>query len=1352
TLRNTGGSATTAITVAVAGTNPADFPIVAGGDGCSGASLPAMGTCTVAVQFNPTAAGARAATLRAQTASGTPATASLTGNGEAPAILSVTPTASDFGSVPTGATSASVEFTVTNTGTAASGVPAISLTGVQSTQWSIFSNGCTASLAGGASCSVFLRFSPTTTGLKTAVLNVSGTPGGSDTADLSGTGITPASVVLGPSPADFGSPSEDLEFTERTFTLSNSGMGPAAISAVTISGPDAAEFSVVAGGTCGATLAGGPSNCTIVVRYSPQDQGASAASLDVTVAPGGLLSAALTGTGDPDLEITPPATNNFTAANGGTGVIAGETATNDYIITNRTTLAAAFTGLTVASPTGMMEYTRITGFGGDCGATLAAGASCTVRIRFAPLATGGAGTRNVNLTVNATASSGAATETFAITGTARGAVRWISSQVTTPAEALNTIPAGTAATATFGTRNIGGNYNVTLTLRNDSGSSVFPETTGAFTGDMNIINDNCAGITLAAGGTCTVIVRFYPRTPGAAASSGTVTVASAGVGASIAISGTKVAGANVTVSPGASGTTTVTFPTTIATRSSAPTVFTLTNTGAVTSSTLSYGLVSAPRYSISATTCPASGARGLNAGESCTISVVLTPSQVDSTNVDILGTLQVSAGTVINTSLSGRASSQLTLTPTTASFVTGAGTTSATTRFTVTNVGATMTGSITVGTSGLAAEWPITNNTCATLAPSATCTFDVAFAAAGVDRTGIEVRASNGAYVANVARVAASTVSGDSQQPAVLDVQPSLPVFLGFVAKGTNSDSFTFTVRNAGDLASGPLTTSILPAFVAGAPACSGTPGATAASFYSITASTCTGPLAAGGSCTVSIRANPPAGGAQCRVDADWRVTDGTASDTGGLQMGTLDPATIFVTPTIVDFGRIVQGSTSATSTFTVTNGSAGNLTLATGGLSNDPTNFPVTASTCAAGMVLVPGGDCTFTVRFTPPAAGTPGYIQTLIGVLTTTSINAVGSAVGTALAPAGLTVTPADASPDYPTTVAGQTSAITYTVQNNGDVATASAPAITIGGADPSQFTVANNTCTAALQPNGVGAASRCTFDVSFAPSGAGARSATLNINAGGGATHTRTLSGTGIGAALLGISPSAPQTCPSRAVGTGAADFAVCTTYTISNGGGSASRPLTIAVDDDFLIQDNSTCVGGSGTGIGTESATGISLAALGTCTVIVQFAPQTVLGAHTGTLTVGAGAGVTPVTGTISSSATSGLTHSGSGTGYTAGTMDFGTVARGMFSARTPQITNVTSPSTGSLSYTITGANASDFDVNGDGNASGGVLGAGSSLTMNIRFLPSGTGVRTATLTITDGTAQKTVTITLTGTGT
>jgi hypothetical protein len=80
TVHNAGTSTVTFTGFSIAGTNPGDYLI--SGNTC-GASLAGGGSCTVSLQFKPTAAGTRKGTLRvADNGGGSPQTAALTGVGQ----------------------------------------------------------------------------------------------------------------------------------------------------------------------------------------------------------------------------------------------------------------------------------------------------------------------------------------------------------------------------------------------------------------------------------------------------------------------------------------------------------------------------------------------------------------------------------------------------------------------------------------------------------------------------------------------------------------------------------------------------------------------------------------------------------------------------------------------------------------------------------------------------------------------------------------------------------------------------------------------------------------------------------------------------------------------------------------------------------------------------------------------------------------------------------------------------------------------------------------------------------------------------------------------------------------------
>lgn len=1316
TISNPAGSASVGpIVVAVAGANPADFPIVAGSNGCTGMTLAGGASCTVAVQFVPGAIGGRTATLTANGGS-----AALSGTGQNPAMITLLPTAADFGSVAIGGGMSTVNFTVMNTGGAPTGAITANLTGAQSTQFSIVSVGaCSAPLAGGASCTITVRFSPTTVGAKAAVLNVSSPSGGTRTSDVTGTGITMAALMLSTAAASFGNVAE-TDSALRTITVTNNGMETVTALTSSITGTDAAQFVILGSSTCGATLLG-MSSCTIDIRFT-SIQGAvmtpgRLATLTVTGTPGGAPTAALSATEIPDLLIA-PTTVADTLDYG--SVVIGSTVLHSFTVTNQT--IASHT-LVVPVVTGA-DFTRT---GGTCvaGLALAPAATCTVTVTFAP--TGAAGARSATLNVSG---SGGVTETVNLLGTAAGPLRFRDWQITRPAGG----PVTATYPAAFGDRSIGNFYEVTLTAVNGAVAATSAvSTSSSFTGDLNIVSDTCSGTAVAPMATCAVVVRFYPRVAGAV--SGTVTLTYGVNSVTANITGNGIVGASIGV------TGTADFGNVIATRTLDRT-FTVTNASpAQATGVLSYSVSGASEYTLvsgaGAGTCPVSGGAmsTIPASGSCTIVVRFSPIVTNATGPAITGTLVVQQGAqTVNTAITGHATSQITVTPATAAFQTGVGTTSATSSFLVTNVGAVSTGSIVATMGSFSSEFPITNNTCSTLAAGATCSFDVAFSpTANVDRAGVEVRVSNGAYFAGTARVAVSTVSGDAASQASLSITPvttnafsvNQRVFFGWIIEGTNSDTYTFTVRNNGDLPSAAMSVAL---DNNGCPF--GTPptlGCTAVNSYDILANGCTGALAGGASCTFQIRFSPEVGtGTAGAPTGTWQtgsvlVSAGPASVRGWVIGGSVVAGNnITVTPTPVDFGSVAGGTTVGPRTFMVSNNTGSTITLGT--ITAGTARFTTAPGTCTNGSMVTAGGTCSFTVTYAPPAGGPFGYDsdQITVGVTAGSVLQGFGGVSGISLAPATLSVTPGGAVA-YPTTVSGNISAQTFTVTNTGGVPMAATAIPAISGADPSQFVLANNTCTSALA-----AGASCTFDVNFAPTGAGGRSATLTVTAGVLST-TRALSGSGTAAGLLGISPSAPQSCPDHFAGSGASATYACVTYTVSNGGGSAAN-VSAAVTGDFRVDPTSTCV------------TSPSLAAGGNCTVIVQHTPPNV-GADSGTLTVSA-PGIASVTGTISTNGLSALTATGTST--------FGSVAvGGSGMMQTFTFTNQTDPSTGILFYTLSGSG--DFDVQSD-TCSGSTVARSATCTMVVHFVPTSTGTRTATLTLTDGTAEKTAVVNLSGTGT
>jgi parallel beta-helix repeat protein len=177
----------------------------------------------------------------------------------------------------------------------------------------------------------------------------------------------------------------------------------------------------------------------------------------------------------------------------------------------------------------------------------------------------------------------------------------------------------------------------------------------------------------------------------------------------------------------------------------------------------------------------------------------------------------------------------------------------------------------------------------------------------------------------------------------------------------------------------------------------------------------------------------------------------------------------------------------------------------------------------------------------------------------------------------------------------------------------------------------------------------------------------------------------------------------------------------TVTVSNPTGSAAAPSSIAASGDF--SPTNTC--------------GSSIAANGSCTVSVKFAP-TATGTRTGNLTVNAGG----VTSTVS------LTGTGTAPGpvlnATPASLSFaGTAVGSSSAAQTVTVTN-----SGTAAASVSGGTATG-DFSQANNCSS--VATGSSCTVNVTFKPTASGTRTGTLTVTSNANNSPATVSLTGSG-
>jgi hypothetical protein len=184
TLRNTGTSTLNISSIAVTGTNAADFAI---SSQTCGTTLTAGSTCTVSVTFRPQASGARSASLAfSDNAFGSPQTVALGGTGT---MVTVGPTTLTFSLQAVGTTSAAKTVTLTNAGPSSLSISSISFTGTNATDFSQ-TNTCGSSLASGGNCTISVEFTPRGRGARRATLRIADSdPTSPQQITLSGSGL-----------------------------------------------------------------------------------------------------------------------------------------------------------------------------------------------------------------------------------------------------------------------------------------------------------------------------------------------------------------------------------------------------------------------------------------------------------------------------------------------------------------------------------------------------------------------------------------------------------------------------------------------------------------------------------------------------------------------------------------------------------------------------------------------------------------------------------------------------------------------------------------------------------------------------------------------------------------------------------------------------------------------------------------------------------------------------------------------------------------------------------------------------------------------------------------------------------
>ncbi len=394
-----------------------------------------------------------------------------------------------------------------------------------------------------------------------------------------------------------------------------------------------------------------------------------------------------------------PTTFYVLLASGGTAAVSpaslsfGDQAVGTNSASKSVTLTNSGTGpLTIGSIAASGDFTE----SNNCSGSLAAKSSCTVNVTFNPSATG-AVTGALTFTDSATTSP----QRVKMTGTGIAPLTF------------------NPTSLTFASTAVGSTSNSTLTVTNKQTTAISLSSTA--TADYSVTGGTC-GSSLAAGGSCTIVVTFTPQYKGSIKGALEITTNGAFSPEIIALTGTATGGPAVSLS---FSPATLTFTSTGIGATSAAKTVTVTNKG---TGTVTIGAITASDdyAAVGSGTTPCGGALAKSA--KCTLSVTFTPTATGS----IKGAAAVAdsgAGSPQIIGLTGTGAIPVVLSPTSLAFGTQAvGTASAPKSVTLTNnSGTTLTISSIVASGGFSAAGAGTSPCGATVAAGATCTFSVTF-------------------------------------------------------------------------------------------------------------------------------------------------------------------------------------------------------------------------------------------------------------------------------------------------------------------------------------------------------------------------------------------------------------------------------------------------------------------------------------------------------------------------------------------------------------------------------------------------------------------------------------------------
>jgi hypothetical protein len=1143
TLTNTGQIPITIGSTNFNFTSAANFALSGTTCPSSSTTLAVGASCTYSITFTPTIATTYTAGFQAcitTSSYGCLQSISLNGTGTAAPTVTLQPNPLAFGGVYVGQTG-TVSATLTNTSSSSISISGFTIGGTNPTDFAVSTNtnACGSTLAAGASCNVYVAFTPASATTFSGQLSVTDTAAGSpQTVTLSGNGI-PDNVSPGPlvfNPAPVGISAASAQTLTATFTIN--GFGPDYTPTASLHyGLSYSITQPICSGTANSET------CSVQVTFQPQYPGGRRDALFLTNGNTRLASVLIYGIGQSPFALLQPGkmTTPIHASSGANySSIVDENGTA-YVIQSggNSVVSVTKAGVVTTLPLTGLNVPNELGIDG-AGVLYIAG-----------------GTPLAQVTTYDTVQGIQGSVPYASTLTIEGlAVGNTGNLYETDGSKIYTVPisgTGTASTVTI-SPSVSQGYILASDSNDDIFVSGYTINELSFGGTQTAVNSVGALEGLGVDAAGTLYATRYSPTGGVAElpASGYGTAeasldSGSPLGASVGPDGTVYVGNYNNLDKVDRSQGSLDFGQVGAVASLNASIYnggnqplTITNI-AVAGTGFSFG---------PASTNPCVLNTPIAVGAICQIKVTLT-----SPNAGFYaGTLTLTDNSLNSTSptqtvaLTGMAwGNYLVATPASLNFGNQAiGTTSAPQLITLTNYGEGYNATVNPITGG--GPFTFAPGTCTTplapatsaTSPGGSCQLSVTFApttTTAYSNTQIGITAT-GLSIPNVVIYVSVSGTGTAATTPIATLAPTVVIFANTLV-GSTSASVPVTLSNTG---TGTLTG--IAASLTGANA----------SQFAISSTTCGSSLAASASCVINITFAP---GSVTGYSASLSVADSATGSPQTLAIsgaGIAGASSLKFSPTSISFSSTTVGVAATQLPVVVSN--PGTAAVAITNISVGGANASSFGETNTCGSSVAAGGSCTITVSFTPGSAGALGASISVVDSATGSPQAIALSGTGAAVLVPQATLNPTSLTFASTTVgVAATTQAITLSNPGTGVL---TVTGISVTGANASSFGQTNN-CGISVAAGG-----SCTITVSFTPGAAGALAAAISVvdNA---------------GASLQAI----PITGTGAAVVTGNATFTVSSSTPSSSvqPGGLAQFDLVIAP------------VGGSYTNVVTLSATGL-----------------------------------------------------------------------------------------------------------------------------------------------------------------